>query len=67
MAGLVKGFGLSFEQVMYRISFANLMLLGATLPSYDSHKKSGTPGQQEVIDCTDPRNKQRIRDIFSTT
>lgn len=42
-----------------------MILLGATLPNYDNPKKKTYKGQ-EVIDATDPKNKQRVRDFFNS-
>lgn len=37
----MKGFNLTMSQALYDTSYANLIMLGATLPSYDSGKKDG--------------------------
>lgn len=43
-----------------------MVMLGATLPGYDSDtdRKVGHRGQ-EVIDASDPKNRQRVKDFFN--
>ncbi len=66
MAGAVKGFGFSVEYTLYDISYANLILMGATLPTYDSGKaKDGRNGGEDTINAEDPRNKDKVRQFFN--
>ena len=60
MAGTAKAFNLPIDYVLYDMSYANLTLYGASLPSYRSHSK-GKQGEEEVIDASDPANKERVR------
>lgn len=67
MAGAVKAFGLTFEQVLYELSYPNLILYNAVLPSYHSKDKSrGSDGGQEVIKADDPKNKERVKQFFDS-
>lgn len=44
------------------MSYANLTLYGASLPSYKSPKeKDEKRGKHEEIDAGDPRNKDKVR------
>ena len=56
------------DYVLYDLSYANLILLGATLPSYNSEKSktSGNTSNQEVIRADDPKNKQKVKDFFNS-
>ena len=54
----MKGFGMTVEQALYDISYANIIMYGATLPSYSS-KKGGSLNEKN-IDASDPKNKQRV-------
>lgn len=65
VAATVKGFKFTLDYVLYDLSYANMIMLGATLPSYDSGK--GKTKQEDIIDARDPKNNQRIREIFSQT
>lgn len=48
--------------MLYDLSYANLTLYGASLPSYKSPKdKQGKDGEQETIDAGDPKNKDKVR------
>lgn len=51
------------------MSYVNLIMYGAVIPSYNgSKKKNGNGGdkEQEVVKMDDPRNRERIRQIFDT-
>lgn len=68
IAGVVKGFGFSLDYVLNELSYANLVMLGATLPSYDrrrGHEDRHARGE-ETIDASDPRNRERVRDILNS-
>ncbi len=55
------------DYVLYDLSYANLILLGATLPSYDSdRKKKSSQSDQEIIKADDPRNKDKVRQFFNS-
>ena len=54
------------EYVLYDLSYANLILLGATLPSYDSEKHKTSHKNEEVIRAEDPRNKEKVRQFFKS-
>lgn len=42
-------------------------MYGAVIPSYSgSKKKGGGDKEQEVIKMDDPRNRERIKQIFDT-
>jgi len=45
------------------MSYANFMLYGAVLPSYDGAKKNQQE-QHEEIRADDPRNRERVRQFF---
>ena len=65
MAGFVKGFGVSFEFAVHEISYENLALYNATLPSYDNKKDKGELGTKErPIKADDPKNKDLVRAII---
>lgn len=46
------------------MSYPNLILYNAVLPTYQPRKKSGTDNGQEVINADDPRNKERVKKFF---
>lgn len=60
---MVKGFNFPVDFVLYDLSYANLILYGATLPRYDRPKKKGEK-KQEVINASDPRNRQEVQNFF---
>lgn len=57
------------DYVLYDLSYANLILLGATLPSYNSEKGKTDRvrnGNEEVINADDPNNKEKVRQFFNS-
>lgn len=68
VAGSAKGFRMTFEQVLHEVSYANLIMMGATLPSYSNEKEKmkNKGGRQDVIKADDPRNKERVRAFFNS-
>ena len=57
------------DYVLYDLSYANLILLGATLPSYNSEKSKtdrARNGNEEVINADDPNNKEKVLQFFNS-
>ncbi len=48
--------------MLYELSYTNLIMLGAALPSYDTDKDDES--KEEVIDASDPANQERVREIL---
>ena len=67
VAGTVKAFNLPVEYVLYDMSYANMVMYGATLPSY-KHKADDKDGKkrkrQKAIKVDDIRNREKIKSIF---
>ena len=57
---MVKGFGVGFDEVLYGMSYANIVLYSASLPTYRGKGEK----DDEVIQGDDPRNKERLRAIL---
>lgn len=51
--------------MLYELSYANLILLGATLPDYSRDRKKQGGDGQDVIDANDPNNRQRVKDFLN--
>ena len=47
--------------MLYELSYTNLIMLGAALPSYDTDKKGK---DDDVIDASDPANQARVRELL---
>jgi len=60
----VKAYNLSIDYVLYEMSYANLILYSAVLPSYQSGKKREN-GEGEVINGDDPANSELIHNIIA--
>ena len=48
------------------MSYANLILYSAVIPSYHSQKEQGGKAERkrEVIDMNDPRNEEKLDQLF---
>lgn len=67
MAGVSKAFSLPFDYVLYDMSYANVIMYSAVLPSYNTKKKDGAGhSNQKVIKADDPNNKEEVRKFFET-
>jgi hypothetical protein len=65
VAGFVKQFNVAFDYALYDISYANVILYSAVIPTYKSTNKEDDKG--EVINADDPANRQKLMDIFNTS
>ncbi|MCQ2058669.1 MAG: hypothetical protein MJY71_02425 [Bacteroidaceae bacterium] len=68
VAGTVKAFNLSIDYVLYDMSYANVILYGATLPTYISKRdKDGKDKEtQPVIRADDPNNRDKVMQFFNS-
>lgn len=63
VAGTVKAYNLPIDYVLYDMSYVNMIMYGAVLPSYRS-RKDGDKGRnagQDIIRADDPANRDRVR------
>ncbi len=58
---MAKGFNLPLERVLYGMSYQNLLLYSATLPSYEAPKEGDE--KEEVIMMT-KENEVEVRSIL---
>lgn len=67
---MVKAYGLTPDYVLNNMSYANMLLYGAVLPSYDPKKKrdkgKGGSERQKVIKADDRANREEVRRFFET-
>ena len=59
---IAKEYNLSPDYVLYDMSYANLIMYNAVLPSYDTESKDK---KEEVINADDPRNREAVRKIIN--
>lgn len=64
MAGTVKAFKLPIDYVLYDMSYQNIVMYSACLPSYSAKKKGKSKDRGEVIDADDKRNMDKVREIL---
>ncbi len=66
---MVKALGLTVDYVLHEMSYANLHLYSASLPTYtpkkrnDKHRGSDS-GDDRVIKADDPRNRHLVRQVL---
>jgi len=66
---MAKAYNLSFEYILYEMSYANIIMYGAVLPSYDNEvndkSESNTwKGKGERINADDPANREKVNKIL---
>lgn len=68
VAGTVKGFNLPIDYVLYDMSYVNMIMFGAVLPSYkpSGDVKADGNQKQEEIKVDDPKMKARARQIIDS-
>lgn len=65
IAGTVKAYNLPIDYVLYEMSYPNMILYSAVLPSYNSKKKDKDGVEkQDVIKVDDPNNRDRVKKIL---
>lgn len=58
---MVKAYGCTIDYVLHDISFANVLLYNAVLPSYDSNRQDS---KNDVINASDPKNKEAVHKVL---
>ena len=68
IAGIAKSYCLTPDYVLYEMSYVNVLMYGAVLPSYKSYKKEKTneTNNHHVVKADDPRNKDILKAFFKT-
>lgn len=65
--GVAKAYCLPFDYVLHDVSYTNVMMYCAVLPSYerDDDDKSTKRGKRErVINASDPKNRDEVHKIM---
>lgn len=61
MAGISKGYNLSFDYVLYKMSFANIRMYNAVLPTLPKKKDDEKSVGEIVINGDDPANSELVK------
>lgn len=65
MAGTVKAFGLPMDYALHELSYANMVLMGATLPAYGGGGRGASGGADGArVDGSDRRNQAAVAAAF---
>lgn len=67
VAGFVKTFNVPFDYVLYDVSYANLLLYSASMPSYSNYKEARgkTDDGQEIVNADDMKNRESVLAILN--
>lgn len=60
---MVRAYNFTIEYVLYDLSYANMIMYSAVIPSYKS-RKDKKADEEEVIDANDPKNRERIDQLL---
>lgn len=63
-AGMAKALGVTPDYVLHEMTWANMALYSAALPTYGGTRDKAKG--QEVIKADDPRNNERVRRLIET-
>lgn len=65
---MAKSYRLTFDYVLYEMSYVNLLMYGAVLPGYGSRKDKKNGGRQphERIKADDPKNRGKVRQLLES-
>jgi hypothetical protein len=65
IAGMVKAYNLPIDYVLYEMSYTNLVMYCAVLPSYSDIKKNAKDsGNITKISADNPKNKGMIKEML---
>jgi len=62
---VAKAYNLTFDYVL-NMSYANLIMYGAVIPSYNRNKDKPEEKGQKVIRADDPNSREEVRKFFET-
>lgn len=57
---MVKSYNLTFDYVLYKMSYANIRLYNAVIPTYSSAKDKDKENGDKIINGDDPANRGKI-------
>ena len=68
---MVKAFNLPIDYVLYEMSYPNMILYSASLPSFkkppkQDGKTDNSGAKQETINAGDPNNKDKVRALLDS-
>lgn len=66
MAGVVKAFNLTPDYVLYEMSYANMLLYSASLPTFKKPEDQNGTGKSDdrIINGDDPEMQAEINKLF---
>lgn len=58
----MKAYNLPIDYVLYDLSYVNMIMYGAVLPSYRNHKdRDKGENKEDIIRADDPANRDKVR------
>lgn len=68
IAGIVKAYNLPIDYVLYDLSYTNLVMYGAVIPSSRGGRSTeeGEGEEKGVINADDPKNRDKVRQYLDS-
>ncbi len=68
IASFSKWYRVSFEYILYEMSFENFVMYNSVVPSYDTDRDKGKKGNDDGrrLNADDPKNNKEIIDFLKT-
>lgn len=63
IGGVAKAYNLTFDYVLYEMSYVNVVMYSSVLPSYDDNKEEGNG--EDVISSDDPRYSSELKKMMN--
>lgn len=66
IAGFLKAYNLPLDYVLYEMSYVNMVMYSAVIPSYDPKrdKETGNAEKQDILKADDPRNTDKVMQLL---
>ena len=66
IAGIVKAYNLPIDYVLYDLSYTNLVMYGAVIPSSRGGRSTEEGEEKGVINADDPKNRDKVRQYLDS-
>lgn len=66
IAGIVKAYNLPIDYVLYDLSYTNLVMYGAVIPSSRGGRSTEEWKEKGVINADDPKNRDKVRQYLDS-
>lgn len=64
VAGMVKNYNLDINTVLYEMTYTNMQMYSAVIPTYGDKTKDKGKVKGKAINASDPRNRDEVHKIL---